>query len=227
MATVSPAATRPQTRRRFIRKSLIALFWTLLLVVALRFFIKYAVHYFRLSENSYADFWPKRNWLLLHICGATLALFLGPLQFWSGARKKYLRAHRWSGRIYLFGVALGVTGAAYLAGHPSLGGAYGVALFGLATAWFVTSFMAYVAIRRGRVKAHKEWMIRSYVVTFAFIIVRVPDDIPILSNLGTANEIATTAVWLSWVLPLFVTEIILQWKHTVGNSDRKQVTYES
>jgi hypothetical protein len=96
MAAVSPVTTRPQTPKRLLRKSLIALFWSLLLVVALRFFIKYAAHYFHLSEDSYGDFWPKRNWLLLHICGATLALFLGPLQFWSGVRRKYLRAHRYA-----------------------------------------------------------------------------------------------------------------------------------
>jgi len=226
MAAVSPVTTRPQTPKR-LRKSLIALFWTVLLVFALRFFAKYAAHYFHFTEDSYLDFWPKRSWLLLHICGATLALFLGPLQFWSGIRQRHLRAHRWSGRIYLFGVALGVTGGFYLALHSSLGGVYGVALFGLATAWLVTSLMAYVAIRRGRVKAHKEWMIRSYVVTFAFVVVRVPDDIPGLSSLGTPNEIATMAVWLSWVLPLFVTEIILQWKQTVGSPVRRQPTYES
>jgi hypothetical protein len=83
MVSVSPVTTRPQTPKQFIRKSFIALFWTLLIVAALRFFIKYAVHYFHFTEDSYHDFWPKRSWLLLHICGATLALFLGPLQFWS------------------------------------------------------------------------------------------------------------------------------------------------
>jgi len=222
MAAVSPVSTRPQTPTRFIRKILIALFWTLLIAVALRFFVKYAVHYFHLSADSYGDFWPKRKWLLLHICGATLALFLGPLQFWSGARRKYMRVHRWLGRIFLFGVVLGATGGFYLALHPSLGWPYGVALFGMASAWLVSSLMAYIAIRRGHVKAHREWMIRSYVVTFAFVFARVPDDIPSLANLGTPTELQATIVWLSWVVPLFVTEVILQLKQIARVSPRRR-----
>ena len=40
---------------------------------------------------------------------------------------------------------------------------------GLASAWLVTTAMAYYSIRKGLVALHKEWMIRAYVVTFAFV----------------------------------------------------------
>jgi hypothetical protein len=38
---------------------------------------------------------------------------------------------------------------------------FGVALRGLATAWLLTTFIAWAAILRGRVPLHKEWMVRS------------------------------------------------------------------
>jgi Predicted membrane protein (DUF2306) len=42
----------------------------------------------------------------------------------------------------------------------------------LAFAWITTASMAYISVMRGRILQHKEWMIRSYVVTFAFVTFR-------------------------------------------------------
>ncbi len=43
----------------------------------------------------------------------------------------------------------------------------------LGVVWLLTTGMAYVAIRRGQIAQHQEWMIRSYVTTFAFVLFRV------------------------------------------------------
>jgi len=72
--------------------------------------------------------------------------------------------------------------------------------------------MGLVAIRGGLIPIHKEWMIRSYVFAFAFVNFRWWFDLPIFSNAGTYAERATMIAWLGWVLPLFATEVILQWK---------------
>jgi uncharacterized membrane protein len=154
-------------------------------------------------------------WLLPHIAGGMLALLLGPLQFWSGLRRQSLRVHRWTGRLYLVGVGLAAGSALHLAFFipPSEGGwAGGVALFTLAVVWLTASALAVAAIRRGLVNTHQEWMIRSYVLTFAFVNLRWWVDFPIISSAGTVAERLTTISWLSWTLPLFVMEVILQWK---------------
>ena len=72
----------------------------LLLVVfgiAVKFLIRYAVPYFRF-EQAYFDqfgYWPHRGRLILHICGAMVALICGPFQFWTGLRQIALsRLHR-------------------------------------------------------------------------------------------------------------------------------------
>jgi hypothetical protein len=55
-------------------------------------------------------------------------------------------------------------------------------------------------------------MVRSYVVTFAFVNFRLL--IPLLSALGigSAAERYTAAAWLCWALPLLVAEPVLQWR---------------
>jgi len=64
----------------------------------------------------------------------------------------------------------------------------------LAAAWASTTAMAYYAIRRGLVEIHKEWMVRAYVVTFAFVTFRVFSDWP-TSHLKPPGDLAITLAW--------------------------------
>jgi hypothetical protein len=70
--------------------------------------------------------------------------------------------------------------------------------------------MAFVAIKRQLYDQHKEWMIRSYVVTTAFVTFRIA--FPVLQNSGLADMGAAAAVsaWGCWALPLLMTEVVLQ-----------------
>ena len=55
-------------------------------------------------------------------------------------------------------------------------------------------------------------MIRAYVVTFAFVTFRVFSDYGPTSHLKPANDLAITLAWACWVVPLFIAELILQWR---------------
>ena len=139
-----------------------------------------------------------------------VALLTGPWQFWTGFRARYARLHRWTGRIFLSAVAVGSVGAFRMATGTTFGWAFGFALAALATAWVTTAAMAYYAILKRRFQIHKEWMVRAYVVTFAFVTFRVLNDYGPSSQLQPGNDKAITIAWASWVLPLLVTEVILQ-----------------
>jgi len=105
---------------------------------------------------------------------------------------------------------MGVTGAVGLAMTTTYGWAFAVGLMGLASAWLVTTGMAYYTIRNGLVALHKEWMIRAYVVTFAFVFFRVLSDYGPTSRLQPDNDKSITISWACWVLPLAATEMIFQ-----------------
>ena len=118
-----------------------------------------------------------------------------------------------TGKIYLTGVGIGATGAFILSVSSSVWGpTFGVGLFCLALAWVSTSGMAVFCIRKGNVRLHRQWMIRSYILTFAFVIFRVfTDYLPYEAWWGlTLAEISNATIWLSWVMPMMAYEIYAQ-----------------
>jgi len=169
--------------------------------------------YLHYNEATYNDtgpnHWALRGWLLIHMTAGTVTLLTGPFQFWTGFRRRYARLHRWMGRLFLGGVAVGSVSAYRMATGTALGWGWGFALLMMATAWFTSAAMAFYAISRGRVQIHKEWMVRTYVVTFAFVFIRVLSDYYPGNRLPVSDRDVTYA-WVSWVLPLLFTELILQ-----------------
>ena len=189
-----------------------------ILTVAVAFVLKYVFRYYlHYSAAAFTDpdagapnYWSMRAALLPHMTGGMVALLTGPFQFWTGFRVRYARLHRWMGRIFLGGVAVGTVGAFRMAVGTSFGWAWGFSLIMLDAAWFTSAAMALYAILKGHVQVHKEWMVRTYVVTFAFVMQRVLSEYYPGPRLQPDLDRATAAVWTAWVLPIMFTELILQ-----------------
>jgi uncharacterized membrane protein len=199
-----------------------ALGWGMVLVLAVYFAATNVPHYLtRFDAASFGPFWPYAGWLVAHIGAGMLALFLGPLQFWTALRRRYARMHRWTGRVYVGAVALGaVMSAVMLPQSEASGWVYRYGLAGLALAWVGTTGLALAAIRRGNVAQHREWMVRSYVVTFGFVLFRVVFDTLAALKFGTFEERATISAWSCWALPLLVTEFVLQGRKILATPRR-------
>lgn len=195
--------------------------WGVILAMAIAFVLKYVFRYylhynqaaFTDPSQGAANYWAMRGWLLMHMTGGMVALLTGPWQFWTGFRARYIRLHRWTGRIFLGAVVIGSLGAFRMAIGTTFGWAFGFSLIGLALAWVTTAGMAYYAILKRRIQIHKEWMVRAYVVTFAFVTFRLLNDYGPTSHLQPDNDRAITIGWACWVLPLLVTEVIIQVRH--------------
>jgi hypothetical protein len=73
-----------------------------------RFVLFYYLHYNEagFSQNA-PNYWRMRAWLLMQITGGMTALLVGLRQFWTRFRMRYVRLHRWTGRVFLCGVAVG------------------------------------------------------------------------------------------------------------------------
>jgi uncharacterized membrane protein YozB (DUF420 family) len=209
--TPAPAGALIETgKATLIAKSLA---WVGIVGLAVGFVLKYVFHYYlHYDKAAFDPYWPRRAGLLLHISGGMLALLTGPWQFWTGLRQKHMQVHRWTGRLFLLGATMGVIGATYLAFTTTYGWAFGTGLLGLACAWASTCGMAYYAIRRGLVQIHKEWMIRAYVVTYAFVTFRVFSDYGPISRLQPVNDLSITLSWACWVVPLCITELVMQFR---------------
>ncbi len=187
--------------------------WTFLIVFGGKFVIKDALPFFGFNPEVFGRFLEYKWSLIGHISGGLLAITIGPFQFWKAFRTKYMTTHRWLGRIYLIAILVGAVSSTYLAWTTALAihWTWAISLQGLALAWIITAIMAFRAIMKRRIQQHKEWMIKTYVVTFAFVSFRWLDELAVTQELGTFIERGPTIIWISWVLPLFITEIILQW----------------
>jgi len=174
------------------------------------FVVLAALPYFALDEAQFDRYWTRRWWLLAHISTGMVALLSGPFQLWLGISDQRPGLHRRLGYIYMTAIALSAATAYYLASTTDLGLAFGSGLAGLATAWLITTGMAFTAIRRQLYDQHKEWMIRSYVVTTAFVAFRIIFPLLQTSGVGTVQEQLAVAAWGCWALPLVITEAVLQ-----------------
>jgi len=177
-------------------------------VAAIVFVAAAAIPYYLSSTYGPPEYAPRKGWLMLHITGGIVAILTGPVQLWLGLEARGMTWHRRMGMAYMAAVGAGAVGGYYMAFNTDFGWLFGASLAGLATAWVTTTAMAFWAIKKSLVEQHKEWMIRSYVVTFAFVIFRVVQ--PLLQNVGTITEQLAAAGWLCWTIPLLTTELVLQ-----------------
>lgn len=211
MSSSATSIPRPPARHsaRLLKSIALGVLW----VFAAAFVAKYVFHYY-LNYNAagFQEYWAglRRGWLLLHITGGMTAILIGPWQFSNRLRSRHLKLHRVMGSTYLIAIALGAIGAFSLAVTTTFGWGWGFSLATLAAAWVTTSGMAFYAIRRRQIPVHKEWMVRSYIVTFAFVVFRVFNDYGPTSRLQPVGERVITIVWASWVIPLLAAEVIMQ-----------------
>jgi uncharacterized membrane protein len=165
---------------------------------------------------AYGDLWPRRGGFFVHAAGGLIALCVGVGQLWLGSTGRTGALHRILGRAYLIGIGLGSAGGFYLVlTLQRTYFAHAAGLFMLCSAWVLTSSMAYLAIRRGAVEQHREWMIRSYAVTFAFVTLRLLGRLLGHWHFASEADIDTALAWGSWSVPLLLIEPMLQLRKSI------------
>jgi uncharacterized membrane protein len=215
-------AAAPAVRARNSRLQLIVVL--AVLAAALLWFVNSRLHYLTdYSLGSYSDyFWRRRAGLVPHLVGGIVAITVGLAQIWLGLTNRVNTLHHLLGKIYGVAVLVGSLGGFYLAltipGHLP----YSAGLFMLDVAWVLSTGMALYAIRTRRIEQHREWMLRSYIVTFAFVTYRllsdwlrrwihVPED-------PLADDVDTLMAWACWAVPLLLAEPLIQLRSMRGHA---------
>ena len=150
----------------------------------------------------------------VHMLGGTIMLFCGAINLYVGATRRHFKFHKLVGRTYLIGGSLGAIIAIVIALGPAHKRDGAIMLTNLSTslcvlaiAWLTAAGMAYRAVRNKRYDSHRDWIIRSYVLAWAFVFCRLASRVPTVAELGEGQAF----IWLSWVGPLILCEIALQW----------------
>ncbi|MBL4581658.1 MAG: DUF2306 domain-containing protein [Gammaproteobacteria bacterium] len=140
--------------------------------------------------------------IFMHVVGAGVALLIAPLQFMIYRKNRIL--HRYLGRLYFLAVVISSIGGYYMAWHAFGGIVSTVGLATLCTLWWSFTLLAVNHVRNGNIAAHREWMIRSFALTYAAVTLRLM--LPPLSSV--LDEVTTyqTVYWLSWSFNLAVAQ---------------------
>lgn len=149
----------------------------------------------------------------LHISSSVVVLAAGLSQFSRSLLRKAPRWHRLIGKSYI-GLILFVAGPTGLVmAFYGEGGLSGQIAFVLqAIAWWSSTYLAYKAIRRGQVRAHAAWLLRSYALTLSAISLRGMMFLFSYLEAWPYSQLElnyTLVAWLSWTVNLFLAELLL------------------
>lgn len=171
------------------------------------------------NVKSHSSHFPQ---VFVHALSGTVMLVIGAINLYLGATRQFFRLHRPLGLVYLLGGSISAISAIVLAlgnGHrklivefavePLRANDLGWALATLGAAWLVCAAMGYRAVLNRRFPSHQEWMIRSYVLVWSFVLCRLIGQVPSFPELGSGGSTA----WLSWTVPLMLCEVALQWEN--------------
>jgi uncharacterized membrane protein len=148
-----------------------------------------------------------RQLLIPHTLAGISALLIGPINFSSRIRRRHLQLHRVLGRIYVISVFIGAaTGVALAVGRPGLPG---TAM--QAAAWIVCTTAALITARNGQIVQHRQWMARSYAVTFTFVSSRVLNLWPLYwGHIG--DTLAAFGAIGFTLASLLIVDLALNWR---------------
>lgn len=156
-------------------------------------------HYFAMR-------WP----LLPHAIFGIFSILAGPVQFSSRVRRNYPKLHRVIGRLYVGSIMISAPmGAVIVLALPEDNN-FRIGVCVHATLWFITTLMAFLTARNRQILQHKQWMVRSYVLTFSFIVTRILG--PVWNALHISHhDYGIVDVMLN-VAYLLVADIGLNWR---------------
>jgi uncharacterized membrane protein len=164
----------------------------------------------QMRERAYLSTIP---WLIIpHILCGTTALLSGPIQFSSRLRRRNPEFHRVLGRIYVGSVFIAAPLAIVMSNHRHDPHAihFVVATFVQAGTWILTTTAAFLTARNRHIQQHREWMVRSYAMTFTFVGTRVLQPLPAWnrhSEAGFAIEII-----LITFMAILIPDLAFHWR---------------
>ena len=197
-----------------------------LLLFGVLFLIRDSLKYLEWTETAYRRFWPQRIWLATHVLTASLGLLIGGLQFSSRLRKRWPRVHRRIGWTYVACALISAVFSFRLSFLTSC--RMCVPPFAIWSTLFliVTALAVLMAVRR-QFDAHRQFMIRSWVLMNGFVFVRLDTYLEYPFPVGVGISRPAMLIWVAWVVPLLLTEMWLSWSPLVERSRARTVREEA
>lgn len=147
----------------------------------------------------------------VHVFSSIFTLMAGFSQFSSEILRQYRRIHKIIGRIYVLDVLLvnfpsALVMAFYANGHlPSK-----VAFLILDCLWFWFTLKAVIEVRKGNISSHRNYMMRSYALTFSAVTLRTWRLLFASFSKLDAETIYMLDAWMGFVPNLLFAELLIR-----------------
>lgn len=146
----------------------------------------------------------------IHIVTGSIVLITGVFQLSQWIRARYPVWHRASGRVYIFIILIFTAPSGLVMATYANGGlAAGVGFALLALLWWFFTWKGFRNAIHKKLEIHREFMLRSYALTFAAVTLRLYSFFFALAGFK-GETIYILIAWLSWVPSLVVMEIYLR-----------------
>ncbi|QGZ94663.1 DUF2306 domain-containing protein [Terricaulis silvestris] len=144
--------------------------------------------------------------LMIHASASGIALLLGPLQFLELIRRRARVLHHWIGRTYILACLVGGISGGLLAPFTAAGPIAASGFLMLALLWlWVNAFGWRAAAVKRDYDEHKNWMVRSFALTFAAVTLRLYLIPPQIAGIDFVTAYQWIA-WLAWVPNIAIAE---------------------
>jgi len=204
------SATNPLAPSKPTRSHTKLILWTVLGLAALSLIPFTELPILRDTSGGNATYraqlWHDRFLLVPHALCGIIALLSGPLQFSTRIRRKYLQFHRVLGRVYVISVLVAATISLIL----TQGSGLEIATYVQAGSWIVCTVAAFLTARNGHIAQHRQWMVRSYAVTFTFISTRLLNFWPAYAQMTVSQ--ALVEIIVVTFLSLLIPDLALNWR---------------
>ena len=165
------------------------------------------------SHPAWQHYAPFKWWLLPHGIFGAIVLLFAPLQFSDRLRKRFTRAHRIMGRLYVVGaIGLAPLGAYIQYYQERMGAPRSFTILAIVDAALLmgTTAIAFVFAYRRKIALHRQWATRSYAVALVFIAGRFVLGVTGWETLGV--EIVQAIIWGCLALAVPLADISLNWR---------------
>jgi Predicted membrane protein (DUF2306) len=152
-------------------------------------------------------------WLLPHAVFGAIVLLFAPLQFSDRLRKRFTRAHRVMGRLYVLGVFVLAPLGAYIQYYQERTGMPRsftiLAIVDAALLISATTLAGLFAFKR-KIALHRQWAIRSYAIALVFIAGRFVMGVTGWETLGV--EIVQAIIWSCLAFSVLLGDVAIHWR---------------
>jgi hypothetical protein len=171
---------------------------------------EYATNFLGTKTNTILNKIHFRAAFYIHITSSLLVMGGGIFQFFPRILNNYRKLHRNFGKFYIGSILLlaapsGLILAAYANGGLAAKVGFSIQCF----VWWLTTYFAFIEIKKGNVPKHIDMMLRSYAVTLAAMSLRLESYIMYYAFETKPIETYLTVTWLSWVGNLLIIELLI------------------